>query len=136
MRRILSKEEFSTWLQDFLPTFATDRKLAILVPVEVSDVTDGKIVHLAGLDLSRAWCFLGIASALDDDDPRKKVAMDAAAPTGLYFVTHSDQGHAFHYRRKGSAANSSRSSGFRVRFRSAIPPGARRCGSRWNRPSR
>lgn len=33
------------------------------------------------------------------------VATDADAPTGLYFVTHSDKGHAFHYRRKGSAAS-------------------------------
>ncbi len=33
------------------------------------------------------------------------VAMDAEAPTGLYFVTHGPQGHVFTYRRKGSAAS-------------------------------
>ncbi len=33
------------------------------------------------------------------------VARDAAAPTGLYFVTHGPDGHVFTYRRKGSAAS-------------------------------
>lgn len=33
------------------------------------------------------------------------VAMDAEAPTGIYFVTHGPQGHVFTYRRKGSAAS-------------------------------
>jgi 2-dehydro-3-deoxygluconokinase len=32
------------------------------------------------------------------------VAIDSEAPTGLYFVTHSEGGHEFTYRRKGSAA--------------------------------
>ena len=79
MRRILTPAEFSEWLTEFLPTLGTDPNHALLQPVEVSDVEDGKIVHLAGLDLSRAWCFLGIAGALDDNDPRKKIVLDAAA---------------------------------------------------------
>ena len=61
----------------------------LLQPVEVSDVTDGKIVHLAGLDLSRAWCLQGIASALNDNDPRKRVLLDSAkqhAATGFKYV--------------------------------------------------
>ena len=33
------------------------------------------------------------------------VIRDAEAPTGLYFVTHGPAGHAFTYRRKGSAAS-------------------------------
>ncbi len=33
------------------------------------------------------------------------VRRDAAAPTGLYFVTHGPQGHRFTYRRVGSAAS-------------------------------
>jgi 2-dehydro-3-deoxygluconokinase len=36
------------------------------------------------------------------------VAIDDTAPTGLYFVTHSDAGHAFTYRRAGSAASQMR----------------------------
>ncbi|MDQ0141447.1 sugar kinase [Cupriavidus necator] len=33
------------------------------------------------------------------------VVLDAAAPTGLYFVHHGADGHAFTYRRSGSAAS-------------------------------
>jgi 2-dehydro-3-deoxygluconokinase len=33
------------------------------------------------------------------------VQVDAAAPTGLYFVTHGPHGHEFSYRRAGSAAS-------------------------------
>jgi 2-dehydro-3-deoxygluconokinase len=33
------------------------------------------------------------------------VKIDAAAPTGLSFITHSEKGHAFHYYRAGSAAS-------------------------------
>jgi len=35
-------------------------------------------VHLDGLNLSRAWCFHGIAAALPEGDPRIDVARDAA----------------------------------------------------------
>ena len=78
MRRILPREEFLRWLDQFLPGLrgpAADRQL---VPVEVTDVTDGKLVHLAGLDLSRAWTLLGIASALDQGDGRRTVLEDSA----------------------------------------------------------
>jgi 2-dehydro-3-deoxygluconokinase len=33
------------------------------------------------------------------------VGIEAAAPTGLYFITHGPEGHVFTYRRKGSAAS-------------------------------
>jgi hypothetical protein len=48
------------------------------VPAEVSDRSDGKIAHLDGLNLSRAWCWRGIASSLDAGDARRSIAMDAA----------------------------------------------------------
>jgi hypothetical protein len=35
-------------------------------PVRVSDRSDGKIAHLDGLNLSRAWCLLRISAALGD----------------------------------------------------------------------
>jgi len=34
-----------------------------------------------------------------------QVKRDPAAPTGIYFVTHSEAGHQFHYYRAGSAAS-------------------------------
>jgi hypothetical protein len=46
-------------------------------PVFVSDRTDGKIAHLDGLNLSRAWCLRCIADALDDQGTQKTL-MDLA----------------------------------------------------------
>jgi hypothetical protein len=38
-------------------------------PVTVSDRSDGKIAHLDGLNLSRAWCLLGISQRLGSAAP-------------------------------------------------------------------
>jgi 2-dehydro-3-deoxygluconokinase len=40
----------------------------------------------------------------DEGVDTRAVAVDADAPTGIYFVTHGERGHAFTYRRAGSAA--------------------------------
>lgn len=73
MRRVLPASEFSKWLDGFMGDISSVK------PVEVSDVTDGHIVHLAGLDLSRAWCMQGIASALGDEDARAAMLRKSAA---------------------------------------------------------
>ncbi|MCH2182206.1 MAG: DUF2891 domain-containing protein [Mariniblastus sp.] len=89
MRRVLPKEEFQQWFDRFLPGLKTGDGGNLLVPVEVSDVTDGKIVHLAGLDLSRAWCFQGIASVLPPGDARRALILDSAnqhADMGFRYV--------------------------------------------------
>ena len=44
----------------------------------VSDRTDPQIVHLDGLNFSRAWSFRGIATALPVADPRIEVLREAA----------------------------------------------------------
>lgn len=44
----------------------------------VSDRSDPQLVHLDGLNLSRAWCLRGIANALSPDDARTPVLADAA----------------------------------------------------------
>ena len=56
-------EEFVRWFDEFLPTIKSGDD-PLLRPVAVTDVTDGKLVHLAGLDLSRAWCLEGVAQGL------------------------------------------------------------------------
>jgi hypothetical protein len=89
MRRVLSPEEFVAWFNMFLPGLSNGNGDNLLEPVEVSDVTDGYIVHLAGLDLSRAWCMEGIASALPVADPRVSLLRDSArqhASTGFGYV--------------------------------------------------
>lgn len=73
MRRILPQEEYSQWLTNFLPDLKPETNCRLLNPVEVSDVTDGKLVHLAGLNLSRAWCMRGISKHLAESDPRKRL---------------------------------------------------------------
>jgi hypothetical protein len=79
MRRVLPPAEFAPWLTAFLPDLAKGQAGNLLTPVEVSDVTDGQLVHLAGLNLSRAWTFSGLASALPAGDPRVPILTNAAA---------------------------------------------------------
>ena len=75
MRRVLSPDDFATWLEQFLmiPTGSW------LSPALVSDRSDPHIVHLDGLNLSRAWMLEGIASALPEDDTRLTAIRASAA---------------------------------------------------------
>lgn len=59
MRRILSKAEFKLWFTKFLPDLLI-KDTQILKPVKVSDRSDGHLVHLDGLNFSRAWCLFSI----------------------------------------------------------------------------
>ncbi len=79
MRRLLDPNDFLGWLRDFFPKLADREPAALFTPAFVSDRTDGQITHLDGLNLSRAWCFRAIASALPGDDPRREVCMSAAS---------------------------------------------------------
>lgn len=78
LRRMLPTEDFRVWFHRFLPRVAQGQPATLFVPATVSDRTDGKIAHLDGLNLSRAWCWRGIASALDGDDPARAAALAAA----------------------------------------------------------
>ena len=68
MSRILDKKAFNTWFNNFMP-IVTDN---ILKPVIISDRNDLSIVHLDGLNISRAWCMTSIANKLEDNNLRKK----------------------------------------------------------------
>jgi hypothetical protein len=78
MRRVLPAAEFRGWFTRFLPAAAEGRPATLFQPAEVSDRSDGKIAHLDGLNLSRAWCWRSIASALAPDDPVRPLAREAA----------------------------------------------------------
>jgi hypothetical protein len=78
MRRVLPAAEFAVWLNRFLPHLAEGRPATLFSPAEVSDRTDGKIGHLDGLNLSRAWCWRSIARALPTGDPRESLAHQSA----------------------------------------------------------
>jgi hypothetical protein len=76
VRRVLEPEAFRAWFAGFLPRMAEREPSTLFTPARVSDRSDGKIAHLDGLNLSRAWCWRGIASAVDG--PARSVALDAA----------------------------------------------------------
>ncbi len=78
MRRVLNQEEFKNWVHQFLPGFMDGTYSNLLNPAIVSDREDPKGVHLDGLNLSRAWCMLGISNALPDDYPMKNILLKAA----------------------------------------------------------
>jgi hypothetical protein len=78
MRAALAPGEFAPWLDRFLPRIASREPATLFAPAIVSDRTDGKIAHLDGLNLSRAWCWRSIARELEPTDPRLPVALDAA----------------------------------------------------------
>lgn len=78
MRRLLPAPELHAWLKGFLPRLAERSPKALFEPAIVSDRSDGKIAHLDGLNLSRAWCWRGIAAALPEADPARALAEEAA----------------------------------------------------------
>ncbi len=93
MRRVLPPVEFAAWLAAFLPGLAQRVPETLFVPATVSDRSDPQIVHLDGLNLSRAWCMRGVAAALPDGDPRVAVLRAAAEvhlAAGLVGVASGD----------------------------------------------
>jgi hypothetical protein len=69
VRRVLDGLEFADWLSGFLPTIPRDGSMW-MEPAEPADRSDGKLGHLDGLSLSRAWMLNGILGALPDGDAR------------------------------------------------------------------
>ena len=90
MRRLLTPSAFGSWLLGFLPGIPRRRGAAWLPVAAVTDPSDGKLAHLDGLNLSRAWMLDGIASGLPPADrrlPALRAARDAHAAAGLAAVT-------------------------------------------------
>ncbi len=79
MRRVLPPAEFQAWFSRFLPNLSKGEPKSLFVPATVTDRSDPQIVHLDGLNLSRAWCMRGIALALPKTDPARKVFAESAA---------------------------------------------------------
>ncbi|TVP66995.1 MAG: DUF2891 domain-containing protein [Nitriliruptor sp.] len=73
LSRVLEPGHYARWLDRFLPD-----PTPLTLPVEVEDRTDPQTVHLDGLNLSRAWCWLQVAAPLPDDDPRRPLARATA----------------------------------------------------------
>lgn len=72
MKRVLPKAEFSKWLRAFLPKLSnTDFEFPV---GEVSDRKDGKLVHLDGVNFSRAWCLYTIIKNMPEYGHLKNLA--------------------------------------------------------------
>lgn len=98
MRRVLPAPVFAGWLSDFLPGIPTDGSGDWLEPGVVLDASDGKLVHLDGVNLSRAWNLEAIAAALPERDERIASLLAAAEihrETGVASVSdeHYEGGH-------------------------------------------
>lgn len=77
MRRVLDADAFASWFDAFLPGVAAGRPDAVLEPVAVGS-EGGVALHYVGLNLSRAWCLAGLASALDGHRDVGALARSAA----------------------------------------------------------
>ncbi|MET2985301.1 DUF2891 domain-containing protein [Aureibaculum conchae] len=72
MKRVLSAPEFKSWIIKFLPQLS-DKNFTLAVG-EVSDRTDGKLVHLDGVNFSRAWSLNKIAEGLPEYSHLQNIA--------------------------------------------------------------
>ena len=72
MRRILPEDTFKKWASNFLPLLGS--KNFVLEVGRVSDRSDGKLVHLDGLNFSRAWALKGLANQYSDYEHLNRVA--------------------------------------------------------------
>src|ERR1041385_1602247 len=92
MRRVMNKSEFAAWFHRFLPGLARNQPKQLLRPAVVTDRTDPKLVHLDGLNLSRAWCMRHIAYVLPKSDPSRSVLLQAAKGHAADALPHVGSG--------------------------------------------
>ncbi|MFO0822936.1 MAG: DUF2891 domain-containing protein [Gemmataceae bacterium] len=93
MRRVLPPAEFQAWFAKYLPGVAKNEPKSLLLPATVTDRTDPQLVHLDGLNLSRAWCMRSIIPVLPKDSPaREHLAVSAKlhAEAGLKHIASGD----------------------------------------------
>jgi hypothetical protein len=86
MAQLLPAAAFAAWFDGFLPEAAAQLPASLFQPASVSDRSDGKIAHLDGFNLSRAWCWRGIAAALPAGHPARAgiiATADALLAAGL-----------------------------------------------------
>ncbi len=93
IRRVMTKTEFARWFNHFLPGVARNQPKALLQPAIVTDRTDPKLVHLDGLNLSRAWCMRSIANALPQNDPARRVLTRSATAHAQAALAHVASGN-------------------------------------------
>ena len=93
MRRVLQPAEFARWFHKFLPALAQGEPRSLLSPATVSDRSDPKLVHLDGLNLSRAWCMQCVAAALPASDPVRARLLSASQAHARDALAHVASGN-------------------------------------------
>ena len=78
MSHVLGQNDFVDWFAAFLPALVEHEPATLFAPAFVSDRSDGKIAHLDGLNLSRAWCWRRIGASLGVGHPVAAIAEAAA----------------------------------------------------------
>ncbi len=93
LRRCMPAGVFAPWLERFLPPADSPELARWLAPVASPDPADGKLAHLDGLNLSRAWMLEGVASALPAGHALGPVLARAAAAHREAGLTGLQGGH-------------------------------------------
>jgi hypothetical protein len=93
MHRVLATAAFRRWLKKFLPGLASGRPASLLRPATVSDRSDGQLVHLDGLNITRAWCMRAIAAKLPERDPVRAVLLRSAHAHAKAGLGNIESGH-------------------------------------------
>jgi hypothetical protein len=73
LARFTEEAAFRAWFAGFLPRVAQRQPASLFTPAASPDRSDGKMAHLDGVNLSRAWCWREIAARLAPDDPARPV---------------------------------------------------------------
>lgn len=77
MAEIMPAAHFGDWMARYLPHLADGQPAELFIPASVSDRSDGRIAHLDGLNLSRAWAMRGIVAKLTCRPSRRVLAESA-----------------------------------------------------------
>jgi len=93
MSRLLDEGAYRAWFTRFLPQAKKRQPAYLFTPAVVSDRGDGKIAHLDGLNLSRAWCWKLIRSCFPEEElPYVSDAIEQFIESALPHVTGDDMG--------------------------------------------
>jgi hypothetical protein len=93
MRRVMTQDEFRSWLSKYLPHIDQGDPPNLLQPATVSDRTDPQLVHLDGLNISRAWCMRNIAAIYPESSSIHKTLITAArchAQAAIPYISSGD----------------------------------------------
>jgi hypothetical protein len=88
MRAVLPAEAFGTWFAAFMPDPFGEDTACLRQPAQVTDRSDGRLAHLDGLNLSRAWCWRRLAADCGDEARIQAIADEHLAQAMPHLADH------------------------------------------------